>query len=108
MTRNSPRLLWRALGALCCCYGCLVFSAEAKTPPPQASQSTQDSSQKSIEQGPAQRIPRQQAQNTAAVDGVVRDTESPNKTHPIPGAVVTLRNLQSGRVFTSVSSSEGV
>jgi hypothetical protein len=108
MIRNSPRLLWRALGALCCCYGCFVFSVEAKTPPPQASQSTQDSSQKSIEQGPAQRIPRQQAQNTAAVDGVVRDTESPNKPHPIPGAVVTLRNLQSGRVFTSVSSSEGV
>jgi carboxypeptidase family protein len=79
-----------------------------KAAPEQASSPTQDSSQQSIKQGPGQRIPRQQAQNTAAVDGVVRDAESPNNPHPIPGAVVTLRNLQSGKVFTRVSSSEGV
>jgi hypothetical protein len=45
------------------------------------------------EQGPSQRIPRQQAQNTGALDGIVRDTSSPNNTLPIPGAILTLRNL---------------
>lgn len=106
MIRNSPRWLWRATSAVYCCCVCLSFSLKAA--PEQASPPTQDSPQQSIKQGPGQRIPRQQAQNTAAVDGVVRDAESPNNPHAIPGAVVTLRNLQSGQVFRGVSSSEGV
>ncbi|HKW61056.1 MAG TPA: carboxypeptidase-like regulatory domain-containing protein [Candidatus Acidoferrum sp.] len=63
----------------------------------------------SREQGPPQRIPRQQAQNTAALDGFVRDTtSSQGNAPPIPGAVLTLRNLQSEKTFTATSSAEGI
>jgi Carboxypeptidase regulatory-like domain len=74
----------------------------------QASPQAPTSTKQSREQGPPQRIPRQQAQNTAALDGVVRDAASPNGVLPIPGAAVTLRNLQSGQVFSGMTSSEGV
>jgi len=57
---------------------------------------------------PLQRIPRQQAQTTAALDGLVRDAGSPDSARPVPAAVLTLRNLQSGQLFTGISSGEGV
>ncbi|HXM92243.1 MAG TPA: hypothetical protein VN974_11885, partial [Candidatus Dormibacteraeota bacterium] len=44
----------------------------------------------SREQGPAMRIPRQQASSTAAVDGVVRSKTAAGSGKPIPGAQLTL------------------
>jgi hypothetical protein len=108
MIRNSPRLHWRAIGAACCCCFCFSSLLAAKMLQEQASPQAPSSAKQSREQGPPQRIPRQQAQNTAALDGVVRDAASPNGVLPIPGATVTLRNLQSGQVFTGMTSSEGV
>src|SRR5262249_39383679 len=54
------------------------------------------------------RIPRQQAQNTAAFDGIVRDSATSNITVPVPGAVLTLRNLQSAQSYSGTAGGEGV
>jgi len=79
------------------------FREQATTPAP-----AQSSAKESREQGPTQRIPRQQAQNTAALDGVVHDTNSRDNPLPIPGALLTLKNLQSGQTFAATSSAEGI
>jgi hypothetical protein len=68
----------------------------------------QDAATQSREQGPPLRIPRQKAQSTSAVDGVVRDAGSPASLLPVPGAAVTLHDLQSGQSFTTNTSAEGV
>ena len=62
----------------------------------------------SREQGPAVRIPRQQASNTAALDGVVRSSTAAGGSTPVPGAQLTLRNLQTGRQYTSTANGEGL
>ena len=108
MTGPFLRLRWREVCAACCSCLFLSFVSPARTFQEQASAPAQSSARESREQGPAQRIPRQQAQNTAALDGFVRDTGSPGNPLPIPAAVLTLRNLQSGQVFTATSSVEGI
>src|SRR6266704_5161644 len=107
MISSVLRLSRRAVGAACCSCFFFSFGVAARTlfkqgPP------AQSSAKESREQGPQQRIPRQQAQNTAALDGFVRDASSPNNPLPIPGAVLTLQNLQSGQAFTTTSTAEGV
>src|SRR5579864_8143764 len=102
------RLPWRAVCGACC--SCFFFSIAlgAKAFQKQAPAPAQSSVKESREQGPAQRIPRQQAQNTAALDGFVHDASSLGNPLPIPGAVLTLRNLQSGQVFTATCTAEGI
>jgi hypothetical protein len=102
------RLPWRAVcGACCSCFffsialGAKVFQEQAPAP-------AQSSAKESREQGPLQRIPRQQAQNTAALDGFVHDGSTRDNPLPIPGAVLTVRNLQSGQAFTATTSAEGI
>jgi hypothetical protein len=102
------RLSWRAARAACCSCFFFCFALAATTFQESAPASAQSSAKEFREQGPAQRLPRQQAQNTAALDGVVRDTSSPNNTLPIPGKILTLRNLPSGQNFTATSSAEGI
>jgi hypothetical protein len=82
-----------------------LAASPAQLPP--AAQ-TQDAAKQTREHGPTLRIPRQKAQSTAALDGVVRDASSPNSLLPVPGAVLRLRDLQSGGSFTATSSAEGV
>ena len=108
MTGPFLRLSWRSVCAACCscCFFC--FALAAKTLQEQAPTPAQSSAKESREQGPPKRIPRQQAQNTAALDGLVRDSGSANSPLPIPGAALTLRNLQSGQTFTANSSAEGI
>src|SRR5215471_512289 len=107
MILSSLRASWRAVCVACCWCSFFSFVLEAKVLQEQAP--AQSSAKESREQGPAQRIPRQQAQNTAALDGFVRDTaSSTGNALPIPGAVLTLRNLQSRQTFTATSSAEGV
>src|ERR1700693_675053 len=60
------------------------------------------------EQGPVMRIPRQQASSTAALEGVVRSSTPTGVGTPVPGAVVTLRNLQAGQTHTSSTNGEGL
>src|SRR6516225_8840686 len=110
MTSPFLRQSWRAPCAACCL--CFFFSlalaaetVQERTATPAPAQS---SAKESREQGPPQRIPRQQAQSMAALDGLVRDTSSPGSALPIPAAEVTLRNLQSARAFTTTSSAEGL
>ena len=102
------RLSCRAACAACCLGFPFSFAFPSKTFQEQTSALAQSSAKESHEQEPAQRIPREQAQNTAALDGFVRDANSPGNPLPIPGAVLTLRNLQSGQSFAATSSAEGV
>ena len=64
--------------------------------------------QKSTEAASTQRIPRQQALATAAIDGVVRESIAPNEIRPVAAAQFTLRHLQGGPVVRAISSVEGV
>ena len=64
--------------------------------------------QRSAEAAPGQRIPRQQASTTAAVDGDVRETISLNETRPVAVAQLTLHNLQTGQIVRASTSAEGV
>jgi hypothetical protein len=103
-----PRRFPRAFCAACC-FAWLIFppraSAALSTQSPPAAQ---DSAKQSRESGPPPRIPRQQAQTSAALDGVVRDSSEPSATRPVSAAVLTLRNIQSGQVFSGTTSGEGV
>lgn len=103
------RLHWREVCAAC--WSCFFFSfaLSAGVFQEQALTPAQSSAKESREQGPAQRLPRQQAQNTAALDGFVRGTTSSARNAlPIPGATLTMRNLQSGQTFAATSSAEGI
>jgi hypothetical protein len=108
MDQTHERLFRHAICAICCT--CFYFSPalEARTFQEQTQTAAQDSAKQTREQGPPQRIPRQQAQTTAALDGVVRDAGSPQSMLPVPGAVVTLRHAQSGQLFNASTSAEGV
>jgi hypothetical protein len=99
---------WRAVRAACCAglFFSPVLAANGFQEP--AAAPAQSSAKESREQGPTQRIPRQQAQNTAAVDGVVREASAQGNAIAISGARLTLRNLESGQVLTVTTSAEGV
>jgi hypothetical protein len=108
--RNSPprhpRRAFRA--ALAACAACFCTSAafaernSQSTPQQPATQQSRETKAKSL------RIPRQQAQNTAALDGIVRDSGFSGATVPVPGAQLTLRDLQSGQTISGAASGEGV
>src|SRR6266487_1206970 len=103
-----PRHVGRAFCAACC-FACLLFAPRAA--PRQSSAAAQDTAKQSRESGPPQRIPRQQAQTTAALDGLVRDVTNPTSVIPVPAAVLTLRSVQSAQsaqVFSATTSGEGV
>src|SRR5713226_2345726 len=103
----SPRQAQRAFCVIYC-IASFGVALRAATSPHQAASPAQDSAKQSSEQGPEVRIPRQQAQTSAALDGVVRDAGGPGGTRPIPAAILTLRNAQSGQAFSAATSVEGV
>jgi carboxypeptidase family protein len=74
----------------------------------QSTSSMQDSATQSTVQNPPNRIPRQQAQSTAALDGLVRNSSNPNSILPVPAATLALRNLRSGQLYSATSSGEGI
>src|SRR6202171_6564396 len=103
-----PRQVRRAFCAICC-FGCTIFPPRAAANlPTQSLPAAQDSLKQSREFGPPLRIPRQQAQTTAALDGLVRDAGFSNITLPVPAAILTLRNVQSGEIFSDNTSGECV
>ena len=83
-------------------------SAPESAPTQQSASGGQASVQKFSEPATAQRIPRQQALTTAAVDGVLREVISTNESRPVAAAQLTLRHLQSGQLVRAASSAEGV
>ena len=103
----SPRQVRRAFCAACC-LSFFLSGLDAATVWGQSPASAQVPATQSNEPAPPTRIPRQQAQNTTAVDGIVRDAGFPSITLPVPGATLTLRNAQSGQVFSTTASGEGV
>src|SRR6266404_3558385 len=103
----SPRQARRAFCAACCSLF-LCFALAGADFRNQSAAQTQEGAKQSSVQGPPQRIPRQQAQTTAALDGLVRDANSASTLLPVAAAIVTLRNAQSGQVFSATTSAEGV
>lgn len=85
-----------------------VFAMVSALAGQQPSPGAQATVQKATEAAPAQRIPRQGASTTAAVDGVVREAVSTNESRPVAAAQLTLRHLQNGQIVRTVSSVEGV
>jgi hypothetical protein len=108
MTFSFPRKYRRAFCAICCISALCGGSVAGAKQQEQSPSNAQNSPKKSSEQGPPQRIPRQQAQTTAALDGLVRDSSAPGATRLVPTAVLTLRNIQSGQVFSGTTTDEGV
>ncbi len=110
MRNLLPRHPWRVFrAAFAACAAVFCASAAAYVRNPQQSGPQQPAAQQSREtntQSP--RLPRQQAQNTAALDGIVRDSGFSGSTIPVPGAVLTLRNLQSGQTISRTATGEGV
>jgi Carboxypeptidase regulatory-like domain len=71
--------------------------AQTQTPTPPALQ-------QSRAPAPAQRIPRQKALQTAALDGTLRESDA----RPIPAAQLTLRNLATQQILGSTTTAEGI
>jgi hypothetical protein len=105
VTGSAPAALWLSLAIL----GLGTASgAQQPTPPQPSAAGGQATVQKSSEAATAQRIPRQQASTTTAVDGVLRESISTNEARPVAAAQLTLRHWLSGRVVHATSSVEGV
>jgi Carboxypeptidase regulatory-like domain len=62
----------------------------------------------SRETGGAIRLPRQQAQTSAAVDGIVRSILAGGSQVPVAGAILSLRNISSNLTSESSTNAEGV
>jgi hypothetical protein len=78
-----------------------IAQSQTQTPPPTTPQVEQ-----SRTPAPPQRIPRQQALQTSALDGSVR--ESSNDPRPVPAAQVTLRSLATNQTLRAITNAEGV
>src|SRR5277367_1897321 len=111
-SRSSRRVTGSARAGLALLFAILgpgsASSAQQSTPAQPSAAGGQATVQKSTEAVPVQRIPRQQALTTAAVDGFLREAISSNEVRPVAPAQLTLRNLQSGQVVHASSSGEGV
>jgi hypothetical protein len=124
-----PRRMGRLLVVLCCAAAWAAAAWAGQTPsaspdataaaPQSAAPDSQGPNAPSAtvrqtrEPGQQVRIPRAQALNTSALEGVVRDAGFSNMTVPVPGARLQLRELQTGQAFTQTTpgqttSAEGV
>ncbi|MGA2420854.1 MAG: carboxypeptidase-like regulatory domain-containing protein [Candidatus Acidiferrum sp.] len=116
MIRKPPRRIRRLLGVLCCLTAWTLApfaratpqDPPASTPAAAAQQPSGKITEQSRQAGEPVRIPRQQALVSSALDGIVRDAGFSNLTVPVPGARLTLRDLQSGRTITATASGEGI
>ena len=64
--------------------------------------------QQSREPSPPTRLPRQQAQDFAALDGAVKSGSGSAGQSPVSGAVLTLRKIASNAMTQIIASGEGV
>jgi hypothetical protein len=111
-SRSSRRVTGSARAGLWLSFAFLVLGSASGAQQPMPTQPSaaggQATVQKSTEAIPVQRIPRQQALTTTAVDGVLREAISSNEARPVAASQITLRHLQSGQVVHASSSAEGV
>jgi Carboxypeptidase regulatory-like domain len=110
--RTRPALILIAC-VLCAASGLFLMEPPGYSAPPSSPQLPQPNPPsppitQSREPAPAIRIPRQQAFNTAALDGVVRSTPVAGASTPVPGAQLTLRNLATGQIFRTSANGEGL
>ena len=87
---------------------CSVMSAALSIPAVLVVHAQEPSVKESRELSLPQRLPRQQAVTSSALEGVVHDARSPESRIPVSGAHITLRALPSGPVLQSTASGEGV
>jgi len=76
--------------------------------PESSSRTNAEGAKQSSVQGPPLRIPRQQAQTTAALDGRVSRCRLTGECAPVPQRCFTLRICSPVKLFSGVSSGEGV
>ena len=106
LPRHSPRAVRAALAAFAVwAFASPTFANRNSHQSPVQQPAAQKSSETTAQ---SLRIPRQQAQNTAALDGIVRNSGFANHENPVPGATLTLRNLQTGQTLSGTASGEGV
>ncbi len=94
MNTHLPCFSRRSLG-LCFCFLLLPVANAQEV-------------QQSREPGVPLRLPRQQAQTIAALDGVVRSGGEPTAQAPVAGASLRLQNLATGVSTASSANGEGV
>lgn len=101
-----------AAAALCTCSALAQAPAQPASTPVKPAEMGANPAQGSVREsrqakGP-QRIPRQQALTTAALDGTVRAESTPGQTRPAAGAEITLRSLAGGAGMRVNANGEGV
>jgi hypothetical protein len=107
----SPRRTRPASFLSTCAASFFLFASATMSASAVAAQRPQPETQQlkqSREPGPTIRIPRQQALNTTALDGVVRSSVIAGASTPIPGALLTLRNLRDGQLVSTTANGEGL
>jgi hypothetical protein len=105
MQINSTRFARRPPGL---CRVCLVLFFLARSLTFECSLVAAQEAQQSREPGAQLRLPRQQAQTNAALDGVVRSGTPSGEQIPVAGAVLQLQNLTSAESKEYFTNGEGV
>ena len=105
MQTNSKRFARRSL-RLCRCRWLLLFLP--LTPFFGSCVAGAQEAQQSRESGNQLRLPRQQAQTNAALDGVIRSGPASGGQIPVVGATVQLRNVSSNSTREYSANGEGV
>jgi hypothetical protein len=107
-TSSTSSLRWVAL--MVCAAGFFSGSVGAQQPDPAAVPASAGAAahQSQENRGVQQRIPRQQALATAAVDGSVREADPPGERRPVAGAQLILKNLQTGQLVRATANGEGI
>src|SRR5258707_15891811 len=105
MQINSTRFARRSF-RLCRCWSVLIFLSGALLFGGVIAEAQE--AQQSRETGGQLRLPRQQAQTNAALDGVIRSGPADGGQIPVPGATVQLRNLSSNSTKGYSANGEGV
>lgn len=93
-----------APAAICLFLALAPSLLQAQTPDSPQTPSVQISKQSA----PPQRIPREQALTTAALDGTVREQVSPSVLRPVAAAQLSLRNTQTNQTSWAISFGDGI